>query len=161
MHFDATFFSLVGLILFFAVIIYMKVPGLITGGLDKRSEQIANEISEAKRLRDEAQALLAEYERKQRDAEREAEDIVALAKEEAEIMTRNAKEALEALIERRTKAAEAKIAQAELQAFTDVRAAAADAATAAAETILSSKVTGKTATDMIAKSISDVGKQLQ
>ncbi|MGE0230322.1 MAG: ATP F0F1 synthase subunit B [Flavobacteriaceae bacterium] len=161
MELDATFYALIALLIFLAIVFYMKVPGMITSSLDGRAENIAREIDEAKRLRDEAQGLLAEYQRKQRDAEREAEDIIAQAREEAERMTREAKEALTELIERRTKAAEAKIAQAEVQAFNDVRAAAAEAATVAAERVLKQKVTGKAADDLITRSIADIGKQLQ
>lgn len=158
---DATFWALIGLILFLAILYYAGVPGKLMASLDDRSAKIAHEIDEAKRLRDEAQSLLAEYQRKQRDAEREAEDIVAQAKEEAERMTAEAKKSLAELIERRTKAAESKIAQAETQAFDDVRAAAAEAATIAAEKILADKLSGKAATDMIADSIEQVGRQLQ
>lgn len=161
MAFDATFWALVGLILFFAVIIYYGVPRMLMANLDQRADRIKNEIDEAKRLRDEAQSLLAEYQRKQRDAEREAEDIIAQAKEEAERMTVEAKQALADLIERRTKAAEAKIAQAESNAFDEVRAAAADAASLAAERILRDKLTGKAAEDLIAQSIDQAGRQLQ
>ncbi|MCB1475668.1 MAG: ATP F0F1 synthase subunit B [Rhodobiaceae bacterium] len=161
MELDATFYALIALLIFLAIVIYMKVPGLIAGSLDGRAANIAREIDEAKRLRDEAQGLLAEYQRKQRDAEREAEDIIAQAREEAERMTREAKEALADLIDRRTKAAEAKISQAEAHAFNEVRAAAAEAATAAAERILTEKVTGKAADDLITSSIADIGKQLQ
>ncbi|MBL4645099.1 MAG: ATP F0F1 synthase subunit B, partial [Rhizobiales bacterium] len=85
--FDATFWALVGLVLFLALIIYLKVPGKMGEALDKRSDAIRSELEDARRLREEAQALLAEYQRKQREAEREAEDIINQAKREAKAMT--------------------------------------------------------------------------
>ena len=74
---DATFFALVALIIFLGVVIYFKAPQMLTGSLDKRAARIADELEEARKLREEAQALLAEYQRKQRDAEKEAADIIA------------------------------------------------------------------------------------
>ena len=158
---DASFWALVGLILFLALLAYLKVPGMITGSLDNRAKRISDELDEARKLREEAQALLAEYQRKQRDAEQEAADIVAQAETNAERMAADAKQALEELIARRTKMAETKIAQAEAQAMQEVRAAAADAAVAAAERILTSKVTGKAADDQIAASIAEIKSRLQ
>lgn len=119
---DATAWALVGLILFLGIIAYYKVPAMITGALDKRADTIRKEIDDARRLREEAQALLADYQRRRNEAEAEAEGIVAEAKREAERMTVEANEALDDLIARRTAAAEAKIAQAEGQAIADVRA---------------------------------------
>ena len=77
MEFDATFYAFVGLLLFLALIAYLKVPGMMAKGLDARAEKIQNELAEAKRLREEAQHLLAEYQRKRKDAEAEAASIVA------------------------------------------------------------------------------------
>ena len=77
MHLDATFYAFVGLILFLALIAYLKVPGMIGKALDARAEKIGNELTEAKRLREEAQSLVAEYQRKRKDAEAEAAGIVA------------------------------------------------------------------------------------
>ncbi len=158
---DASFWSLIGLILFLALLAYLKVPGMITGSLDDRAKRISDELDEARKLREEAQALLAEYQRKQRDAEQEAADIVAQAEASAERMSADAKQALEELIARRTKMAETKIAQAEAQAMQDVRAAAADAAVAAAERILAAKVTGKAADTQVASSIAEIKSRMQ
>ena len=90
MAFDATFFAFVGLLLFFALIVYLKVPGMMAKALDERAEKISNELAEAKRLREEAQHLLAEYQRKRKDAEAEAASIVAAAEREAEMLTAEA-----------------------------------------------------------------------
>lgn len=142
---DASFFALVGLILFFALIAYMKVPGKITAALDSRAERIRRELDEARRLREEAQAVLAEYQRKRKEAEAEAETILSTAKLEAERMTTDARQALDEMIARRTATAETKIAQAEAQAVAEVRARAAEVAVAAARVILQDKVTGDVA----------------
>lgn len=157
---DATFWAFVSLVLFIGLIAYLKVPGKIGAALDKRADTIAKELEEARKLREEAQGLLAEYQRKRREAELEAEAIVAEAKVEAERLTSEANEALEEMIERRTKAAERKIEQAEGQAIAEVRAKAADIAVAAAREILSKTVDGKVADDLLAKSIKEVESRL-
>jgi F-type H+-transporting ATPase subunit b len=157
---DATAWALVGLILFLGIIAYYKVPAMITGALDKRADTIRKEIDDARRLREEAQALLADYQRRRNEAEAEAEGIVAEAKREAERMTVEANEALDDLIARRTAAAEAKIAQAEGQAIADVRAKATDLAVAAARSILEKTVPGKVGDELLSKSIDEVKTRL-
>lgn len=157
---DATFWAFIGLVLFFVVIFWVKVPGKIGASLDARAKKIENELEEARRLRDEAQSLLAEYQRKRREAEQEAEDIVAEAKAEAERLTQETNKALEEMIERRTKAAEVKIANAETQAVAEVRARAVDVAVAAAEKILAKKVSGKSAETLISDGIAEVKTRL-
>jgi F-type H+-transporting ATPase subunit b len=157
---DATFFAFVGLLIFLGIVVYMKVPGTIAASLDKRADAIRNELSEAKRMREEAQALLADYQRKAKEAESEAESIVSEAKAEARRMTEETNKALAEMIERRTKAAEVKIAQAETQAVAEVRSIAADVAISAARSVLTSKVAGSTADALIAKGIADVKAKL-
>ena len=157
---DATFWAFIGLVLFIVVIFWVKVPGKIGASLDARAKKIENELEEARRLRDEAQSLLAEYQRKRREAEQEAEDIVAEAKAEAERLTQETNKALEEMIERRTKAAEVKIANAETQAVAEVRARAVDVAVAAAEKILAKKVSGKPAETLISDGIAEVKTRL-
>jgi len=80
---DATFWAFVALIIFLGVLAYFKVPGMINGALDGRAERIRNELDEARKLREDAQQLLAEYQRKRQEAEQEAQDIVSAAKHEA------------------------------------------------------------------------------
>jgi len=142
---DATFWATVALAIFVAGLVWLKLPGKIGAMLDDRAERIRKELDEARRLREEAQVLLAEYQRKRREAEGEAEQILAIAKAEADRMTTEANEALAEMITRRTAAAEAKIAQAEGHAVAEVRARAADVAIAAARLILSDKVKGDVA----------------
>ena len=121
---DATFWATVALFIFIGILIYMKVPGMLARSLDERAERIRNEIEDARRLREEAQQLLAEYQRKRREAEQEAADIVSAAKREADMLLDEAKARTEEYVARRTTLAEQKIAQAERDAVNDVRARA-------------------------------------
>lgn len=159
MEFDAAFWALVGLVIFLGIVIYFKVPGVVTRSLDDRISRIEGDLDEAKRLREEAQALLAEYERKRKAAEGEADEIVAAAKEEAERMTAEAETALEELIERRTQAVEDKIAQAEAQALSDVRSRSADVAVEAARLLLADQVKEQGGA-LVDQSIKDVASRL-
>ncbi len=144
MAFDATFFALVGLVLFFALIVYLKVPGMIAKSLDERARNIRRELDEATRLREEAQALLAEYQRKRKDAEAEAAQILAAAEREAAALTAEAKQKTEEFVARRNALSEQKIKQAEAEAIGAVRAAAVDLAIAAAERVIAKKADGAT-----------------
>ena len=128
--------------------------------LDARSTRIKSELDEARKLREEAQALLAEFVSKGREAEKEAEAIVASAKAEAERLAAEAKTRMEEFVARRTKMAETKIAQAEAQSLADVKSAAADAAVAAAERILSVSAKGQTAEELVKRGIEDVKSKL-
>jgi F-type H+-transporting ATPase subunit b len=151
---------LIAFVIFIGVMIYIGVPKLITKSLDDRAGRIKTELDEARKLKEEAAALLAEYQRKRAAAETEAQAIIAGAKDEAVRMAAEAKAKIDEFVARRTKMAEAKIAQAEAQAAADVRAAAADAAVAAAEKILSAEAKGALAGELIAKGIEDVRKKL-
>jgi F-type H+-transporting ATPase subunit b len=150
----------IGFLIFVGILIYVGVPKMILGALDDRAKRVQNELDEARRLKDEAQKLLAEYQGKQKQAETEAASIVAGAKAEAERIAVEAKAKMEEFVARRTKMAETKIAQAEAQAVADVRAAAAEAAVTAAEKILTDTVKGKVADDLIARGIGDVKAKL-
>ena len=156
---DATFWATAALIVFIALIMYLKVPGMITKSLDDRADKIRSDLDEARKLREEAQALLAEYQRKRRDAESEAETIVEAAKREADTLASDAKKKLDEYVERRTKMAEQKIAQAETQAMQDVKAIAAERAIAASEQVLMSKLSGGGAS-LIKSSIAEVKSKL-
>src|SRR5580658_1351410 len=133
----------VALLIFVGLLIYLEVHRKLFGALDQRSARIKSELDEAVRLREEAKALLAEFERKARDAE-------------GERLTAEAKTRMEDFVARRTKMAETKIGQAEAQALADVKAAAADAAVAAAGKILGAAATGKVAEDLLVRGIEDV-----
>ena len=159
MVFDAAFWATVALFLFIGVIVYLKVPGMITKALDNRIKAIESELAEAERLRLEAKFLLEEYESKRQAAATEAESIVAAAREEAFRMTAEAKTSLEALIARRTKAVEDKIAQAESQAIAEVRSRSADVAVEAARVLLTKQMANKGDT-LVDQAIRDVGAKL-
>jgi F-type H+-transporting ATPase subunit b len=146
--------------IFVAFMFYVGAHRMIIDALDKRSARIKSELDEAARLREEAAKLLAEYQKKRSEAEREAADIIAGAKAEAERLAVEARTKMEEFVARRTKMAETKISQAEVQAVADVRAAAAEAAVAAAEKILTQNVKGKVADDLIAQGIADVKSKL-
>jgi F-type H+-transporting ATPase subunit b len=128
--------------------------------LDHRADRIKAELDDARRLKEEAAKLLADYKSKRTSAEREAEEIIANAKAEAERIASEAKAKMEDFVARRTKTAESKIALAEAQALADVRAAAANAAVTAASTILSQSVKGSVADDLLAKGIAEVRAKL-
>ena len=157
---DAEFWVAVAFVIFVAGLGYLGVHRMIAKSLDERAARIKAELDEARKLKDEAAELLAEYQRKRQAAEGEAQDIISGAKAEAERMAAEAKTRIEDFVARRTKMAEAKIAQAEAQAAADVRSAAAEAAVAAAEKILSAETKGKLAGELIAKGIDDVRKKL-
>ena len=158
--FEAEFWVAVSFILFVAVMAYFGVHKLMVKGIDDRRDRIKAELDEARRLKEEAQALLAQYQQKKQEAEREAEAIVKSAMAEAERIAGEAKTKMEDFVARRTKMAENKIAQAEAQAVADVRSSAAEAAVAAAQSLLSRMVKGKVADDLIGKGIEDVRSKL-
>jgi F-type H+-transporting ATPase subunit b len=158
--FEAEFWVAVSFVIFVGVLAYFQVHKLLVKGIDERTNRIKAELDEARRLKEEAQALLAQYQTKRQEAEQEAAAIVASAKVEAERLAAEARVKMEEFVARRTKMAESKIGQAEAQALADVRAAAAEAAVAAAEAILTQTVKGKVADDLIAKGIADVERKL-
>ena len=157
---DATFWAFIALVIFLGILIYMKVPGRILAGLDDRADTIKKDLDDARQMREEAQALLADYQRRQREAESEAEAIVDAAKKEAKALAADAKAKLEDFVTRRTQAAEDKIAQAEAQAVAEVRARATEVAVGAAVDLLTQQMSGKTGEDLISQSIQDVQQRL-
>jgi F-type H+-transporting ATPase subunit b len=158
--FEAEFWVAIAFLVFVGVLGYFGVHRMLIKGIDGRRDLIKAELDEARRLKAEAEALLAQYRRKQHEAEQEAQAIVAGAKAEAERLAAEAETKLEEFVARRTKMAESKIAQAEAQALADVRSAAAEAAVAAAETILTRTVKDKVADDLISKGIADLKGKL-
>jgi len=150
----------VAFVIFIAGLGYLGVHQRIGKALDDRAARIKAELDEARTLKEEAAQLLAQYQRKRQEAESEAQEIVASANAEAERMAVEAKAKIEEFVARRTKMAEAKIAQAEAQATADVRAAAADAAIAAAEKILTQETKGGLGSELVAKGIDDIRKKL-
>ena len=164
MHFDLhdpTFWVMIAFFGFIGLLYYYKVHKVVGKALDGRADAIRKELDEARRLRDEAQALLADYKRKSLEAETEAKEILEQAKREAEALTAQTRKALQETVERRTKSAEEKIARAEAQALAEVRSSAVDSAIAAAEKILKAKASSAaTAAQLVAQGIKDLGGKL-
>jgi F-type H+-transporting ATPase subunit b len=160
MLFEAEFWVAVAFVIFVGILVYAGVPGMLTRSLDNRGTRIKAELDEARRLREEAQAVLAEYQKRRQDAEREAQAIVDSAKAEGERMAADAAAKVEEFVARRTRMAETKINQAEAQAVADVRAAAAEAAVAAAGKILADTVKGEVADKLVAAGIQDLKAKL-
>ncbi|WP_439542178.1 F0F1 ATP synthase subunit B family protein [Hyphomicrobium sp.] len=154
------FWVLLSFLLFVGLLIWKGVPGIVGRTLDARANAIRTELDEARRLRDEAQQLLADYQRKAREAEGEAKSIIDAAKREAESLAAETRRALTEQVERRTKAAEEKIARAEAQAISDVRAAAVDLAVKASETILQAKMAGEAGGSLTETAIRDLKGKL-
>ena len=157
---NPTFWVLISTAIFVGVAIYMGGAKAVTAALDKRGELIAAELAEARRLREEAAAVLAAYEAKRKAAEAEAEQIVSAAREEAERLAGEAEAKLAEFVMRRTKSAEEKIAQAEVQAEAEVRAAAAEAATRAARLILQGQMSGKAEETLFSAGLNEVRAKL-
>ncbi len=157
---DSSFFALVALVLFFVLLAYLKVPGMMGKALDERADKIRDELAEAKRLREEAQHLLAEYQRKRKEAEAEAAAIVAAAEREAAALTAEAKQKTEEFVARRNALSEQKIKQAETEAVNAVRAAAVDLAIAAAEKVLAKKSDEAVQQTLFMASIGEVKSRL-
>lgn len=155
----ASVWTLISLFIFLGIMVYYGVPKMITKMMDDKIAKIGEDLDEAKRLREEAQALLAEYERKRKDAESEAADIITAAEEEAVRIADEANAALEELITRRTKSVEEKIAQAEAQAIGEVRSRSADVAIEAARVILSDQMDTK-GDALVSQAIKDVAAKL-
>ncbi|MEO1264666.1 MAG: F0F1 ATP synthase subunit B [Pseudomonadota bacterium] len=149
------FWVAMSFVAFLALLVYYGVPAMLGRALDSRAERIRKELDEARRLREEAQQLLADYKRKAAKAEDEARAIVDNAQQEAQALAAETRKALQDTLERRTRMAEEKIERAEAQAVSEVRAAAIERAVGAAERIIRARVDGDQGdvliTDAIAK----------
>ena len=157
---NTDFVVTLGFLVFIGVLLYFKVPSTLMGLLDKRADGIRSELDEAKAVREEAQALLASYERRQREVQDQADRIIAHAKQEAVLAGEQAKADLEKSIARRLAAAEDQIASAQASAVKDVRDRAIVVAIAAARDVVAKQMTAKDASKSIDESIAEVGKKL-
>ncbi len=157
---NTDFIVAIAFFLFIGVLFYFKVPGLLGGLLDKRAEGIKSELDEARALREEAQSLLASYERKQREVQEQANRIVEAAKESATEAAEQAKKDLAASIERRVQAAEGQIASAESAAIKKVRDEAARIAVAAAGEVIAKEMTPAKAGSLVDDAIKVVQAKL-
>ena len=157
---NTDFVVLLGLIVFIGILVYFKVPSLIGGMLDKRAEGIKSELEEARKLREEAQTLLASYERKQKDVQEQADRIVSSAKAEAKAAGKQARIDLEKSVARRLAAAEDQIASAEAAAVKEVRDQAAMVAVAAAREVIAKQMTATEGNKLIDDAIAQVEAKL-
>jgi len=165
---DYGFFSLkntdlivaLGLIVFIAILVYYKVPTLLTGLLDKRADGIRSDLDEAKALREEAQSLLASFQRKQKEVQAQADDIVVAAREEAAAAAERAKAEIKTSVARRLAAAEEQIEGAKAAALRDVRNQAVSVAIAAARDVIASQQTAESANALIDASIEEVAAKM-
>lgn len=157
---NTNFIVLIAFLVFVGILVYFKVPGKIGAMLDARAAQIKAELEEARALREEAQTILASYERKQKEVQAQADRIVATAKDEAMAAATQAKADLQAAIARRLAAAEDQIASAEASAVREVRERAVAVAIAAAGDILAKQMTTESAGALIDDAIAQVDAKL-
>jgi F-type H+-transporting ATPase subunit b len=150
----------IAFVLFVFVAVYYKLPHRIVQALDQRSAAIARELEEARKLRAEAEALLADYKLRAENAQGEADDIIAQAEREATAYAKEARASFDELITRRLNVAEQKIKLEEEKARKQIRAQAAELAVAAAEQLIEQKMSGKLAEDAIAASLDRIKKRL-
>ena len=153
---DAEAWVAVGFLCFIAGSVYLGAHSRMGAMLDERGRRIRAELNEAERLRKEAADVLASFEGKRAQAEKEAAEIVEQARAEAKFIAETAETRMNDFVKRRTAQAEAKIANAEVQAMAQVRAAAADAATAAAQVVLSNQTGSGLADKLVDEGIRDV-----
>lgn len=157
---NTDFVVLIAFIVFIGVLFYFKVPTLIGGMLDKRAEGIQAELDEARQLREEAQALLASYERKQKEVQEQADRIVSNARDEANRAAEQAKTDIRASVERRLAAAEDQLASAEASAIKAVRDRAIMVATETARDVVAGQMTAATGSKLIDEAIATVEAKL-
>ena len=157
---NTNFIVLISFLIFVGILFYAKVPGMLTGMLDKRAATIRAELDEARALREEAKTILASYERKKKDVQEQSDRIVAAAKDEATKAAAEARAELTRSIARRLAAAEERIASAEKAAIREVREQAVSVAVAAAGDLLARQMTVEAASSAIDASIAQVGAKL-
>lgn len=159
---EAEFWVAVGLLIFLAIVIFVaKAPKFLAANLDARSGKIQFDLNEAARIRDEAEAMLAEIRARREEAERQATEMLAAAKADAKRLAADAKVKLEEQVKRRAELAERKIATAEAQAAADVKAAAAEMAAQAAEAVLAARVAAGKPDPLVDDAIGQLAGRLQ
>ncbi|MBV9990352.1 MAG: ATP F0F1 synthase subunit B [Alphaproteobacteria bacterium] len=157
---EPDFWEGLGLAIVIGLILYQKVPAMLAKMLDARAVAIQNELTQAKQLREEAEAVLVRTTQRASHAQAEAETILSQARAEAERFAKESEEQLKALVERRARQAADRIARAEAQAMAEIRALAADAAVAASAKIIAARIDDAKAGSLIDASIKDVGAKL-
>ena len=158
--FEPEFWVAVSFFIFLALVLYLGVHKKIAAALDARAATIAKELAEAKRLREEAEKVLADYKRKAGDATKEAQNIISLASKEAKTLAEESRRSMKEHFERRMKLAEDKIARAQAEALREVRHAAADAAVIAAQSLIAKSLTPETADKLVKQGIEALKSRL-
>ena len=158
---DAHFWVGVALVIFAGILVWAGVPRLAAQALDARADKVRAQLDEANRLREEAQALLADIKAQREQSEKLAAEVMANAKEEAERLQADSRVRLAEQIERRGQLAERRIATAEAQAAAEVKAAAADLAAQLAEKVLSQRIAGAKTDPLVDQAIGQLGTKLQ
>jgi F-type H+-transporting ATPase subunit b len=157
---NTTIVVAIGFVIFVGILVYFGVPGMLTRALDARAVRIKAELAEARALRDEAQTLLASYERRQKEVKAQAEDIVTAARAEAQNAAEAAKEDIRNSVARRLKTATEQIAAAEQSAIRQIKDQAVTVAVAAAGDVLRESMKAADANRLIDTAISEVGDKL-
>ena len=158
--YDTWFVFGVAVVIFLAILGYFRVHQMVTKALDSRADRIRQELDEVRRLREEAQATFAQFERKQREVDSQAQEIVDRAKKDAEQAAEKAKADLEASIERRLQQAEEQIQMAENKAVREVRNRAVEVAVAAAGEVIARNMPEEKADALVDDAIKQVGERL-
>ena len=158
--YEPEFWVAVSFFIFLGVLFYFGAHKKLASRLDARAALISKELEEARRLRDEAEKVLADYRRKEGEAVNEAEGIIALADKEAEMLAAETRQSVKEHFDRRMKLAEEKIARAEQDAVREVRSVAIDAAVAAAQTLIVEKLTSDRAEKLVSDSIDSLKSKL-
>jgi len=162
MHFfaDPEFWVLLAVVVF-AIVVWKPARRAVLGTLDERATRIRGELEEARKLRDEAEQLLADYRQKGREAEADARAIIAHARDEAERIAAQSARDLQQSLERRQHLAEERIAQAEAKALDEIRAAAVDVAIAAAREVIVSELDERRGAAMLDAAIAALPQRLR
>jgi F-type H+-transporting ATPase subunit b len=158
--YESEFWVAVAFFIFVGVVLYFGVHKKIASALDARSAAIAKELEEARRLREAAENVLADCRRKEGDAAKEAESLIALAAKEAKMLSAETRKSVQEHFDRRMKLAEEKIARAEADAVREVRSVAVDAAVAAAQSLIAEKLTPDRAEKLVSESIDNLKSKL-
>jgi F-type H+-transporting ATPase subunit b len=158
--YDSEFWVAVSFFIFIGVLVYLGVHKKVTSALDARALLIRKELEEARRLREEAEKVLADYQRKLGDVVTEVDNITALAAKQAETLTAETRQSLKEYFDRRIKLAEEKIARAEMEAVRELRSDAVDAAIAAAQNLIAARLTPARANKLVSASIKALKSKL-
>ncbi|MEM7569094.1 MAG: ATP F0F1 synthase subunit B [Pseudomonadota bacterium] len=157
---DTSFLVGAAVLAFIGLLVYLGVHKNMAKSLDERAAKIQGELDEARKLKEEAQSLLAQHQRRQREASKEAGEIIAHATEEAKAIGAEVKGEITTLVERRTRLAEDRIKAAEAAAVKDVRRTAVEVATAAAQKVIAQHLTAGAQADSIDKAIGELDRKL-